>query len=856
MTKTACPCDDPPVQHLQIPAGQPQLARQTQHFPEVRQALLGAVAGQAPLEGWRARGERDFGLMWLEMWAYVADVLGFYDERIANESYIRTAVRRPSLRRIVGMLGYVPSPGSAGSAVVAAIAEGKTGVTVPKGTAIRSSAFTGPLPDAQGQPPQVFEVTADTAIHPAMNSWQIGPIAATASSGTSSTASYATPAADATTELTFETAGFGLAKDLLVLVREDPSQFGQVSTVANIKPFQGKDQKTYLRVTFAPAISLPSGVTLSDIEVLTPTIKAVAIEADIENVIGGTNPPEQVLPIRNDDEDSTRVTIVDLDTVYRQIRSGDPVIVKGPAIAPSDDPVAGEIYESANGLTAHRLLNLLETRIKIPTDAATKPTFPVTTLTLIPARGGDLGGGGFSYPQYSFHFGFVRGGRVTEVAETQPHTSVLQGDVPVLGVVEPPPSIDKSGSLPEQRYLLRDANDVGALVFGIMTFYADGTASFRVTQGEMPSMMRTPITVFGNILDVTRGESVYNEVLGSGNAQLTHQSFKLKKKPLTYLPDQSVEVTAVKSTLQIRVDQVLWDEVRTFYGRGAEERIYTIRTDDEQNTIVTFGDGINGSRLPSGVKNVVATYRYGAGVAAPPAGAIRQVARAVKGLRRIESPIKATEGQDPALSEQLRTAAPKSVLLFGHLVSAPDFEVMANQIGGVTRAVAEFLFIDSNKGAGIVVTYIGSCPPEEIVSTLQLRAEPGLAIKAVPAYGTHGAFNAQVEIDKHYDKEVVAQKVKEALSRGPLATKNAPIGKPLYRSVIFDVIQSIEGVVGIASASIWKGRQYGVPYDFGDSRVVAACVGANEYLDFGDGERVWVTGVVPTAPAPVQGVRV
>ena len=36
--------------------------------------------------------------MWLEMWAYVADVLGFYDERIANESYIRTAVRRPSLR--------------------------------------------------------------------------------------------------------------------------------------------------------------------------------------------------------------------------------------------------------------------------------------------------------------------------------------------------------------------------------------------------------------------------------------------------------------------------------------------------------------------------------------------------------------------------------------------------------------------------------------------------------------------------------------------------------------------------------------------------------------------------------------
>ena len=44
--------------------------------------------------------------MLLEMWAYVSDVLGFYDERIANETYLRTAHRRPSLRRLVELLGY------------------------------------------------------------------------------------------------------------------------------------------------------------------------------------------------------------------------------------------------------------------------------------------------------------------------------------------------------------------------------------------------------------------------------------------------------------------------------------------------------------------------------------------------------------------------------------------------------------------------------------------------------------------------------------------------------------------------------------------------------------------------------
>ena len=48
-----------------------------------------------PLSGWRAREGDDLGIMLLEMWAYVLDILGFYDERIANETYLRTAVLPP-----------------------------------------------------------------------------------------------------------------------------------------------------------------------------------------------------------------------------------------------------------------------------------------------------------------------------------------------------------------------------------------------------------------------------------------------------------------------------------------------------------------------------------------------------------------------------------------------------------------------------------------------------------------------------------------------------------------------------------------------------------------------------------------
>lgn len=154
-----------------IAAGQDALPRQVRTFPETREALIQGLAkpGRDALAQWQARGSNDLGVMLLEMWAYVSDLLSFYDERIANESYIRTAQRAISLRRHVELLGYIPAPGVAGSVTLAAIAEGRKAVTLPAGTAFRSDAF-------DDQPPQVFEVTGETFIHPFKNEWTIGPV--------------------------------------------------------------------------------------------------------------------------------------------------------------------------------------------------------------------------------------------------------------------------------------------------------------------------------------------------------------------------------------------------------------------------------------------------------------------------------------------------------------------------------------------------------------------------------------------------------------------------------------------------------------------------------------------------------
>ena len=146
-----CPCDD--LKHPtkpDIPAGLSALPRQLAGFPEYRLAMLRDIPTYAPLVGWRAREGDDLGIMLLEMWAYALDILGFYDERVANESYLRTALLRPSLRKLVGLIGYQVRPALAASVVLAAIADGNRPVVLPPRTGFRSDAF-------DGKPPQVFE---------------------------------------------------------------------------------------------------------------------------------------------------------------------------------------------------------------------------------------------------------------------------------------------------------------------------------------------------------------------------------------------------------------------------------------------------------------------------------------------------------------------------------------------------------------------------------------------------------------------------------------------------------------------------------------------------------------------------
>lgn len=72
-------------------------------------------ADNPALAGLRTRANDDFSIAWCDAGAMMLDVLGFYQERIANEAYLRTSVERRSVAELARLIGYQPSPGVAAS---------------------------------------------------------------------------------------------------------------------------------------------------------------------------------------------------------------------------------------------------------------------------------------------------------------------------------------------------------------------------------------------------------------------------------------------------------------------------------------------------------------------------------------------------------------------------------------------------------------------------------------------------------------------------------------------------------------------------------------------------------------------
>src|SRR6187402_1307001 len=170
--------------------GQPTITYRAGTWATFRESMLARLSSaELPaLADLRTRDSDDFTIAFLDASSVVMDILTFYQERLANESYLRTAVQQRSLVELTRLIGYQPSPGVAASTYLAFTLKSTPGqppnpnnpaIVLPAGTQAQS------VP-TQGQKPQTFETATDI---PAKADWNALPV---------QTAIPWTPAADQT----------------------------------------------------------------------------------------------------------------------------------------------------------------------------------------------------------------------------------------------------------------------------------------------------------------------------------------------------------------------------------------------------------------------------------------------------------------------------------------------------------------------------------------------------------------------------------------------------------------------------------------------------------------------------------
>ncbi len=96
----------------------------------------------------------DASIAMLDAWATSADVLTFYQERIANESYLRTATERRSMIELGRLVGYTLKPGVAASVHLAYTLEDGAKTIIPAGA--KAQSIPGP-----NEQPQTFETSEE-----------------------------------------------------------------------------------------------------------------------------------------------------------------------------------------------------------------------------------------------------------------------------------------------------------------------------------------------------------------------------------------------------------------------------------------------------------------------------------------------------------------------------------------------------------------------------------------------------------------------------------------------------------------------------------------------------------------------
>jgi predicted phage baseplate assembly protein len=799
--------------------------------PQFLEAMLARLSSSRhpALRDLTTRDTDDFAIALLDAWATVGDVLTFYQERIANESYLRTAMERRSVLALARLIGYKPGPGVAAGTFLAFTLEDAPGspdaTTIGAGTQVQSI----PGPDEQ---PQTFETVEKIEARAEWNAMR--PLLTrpqTVSLGMESVTVQGTtvnlnpgdkllivvgPGASDKKVRRIKSVETKPEKNMTLVELEKEHSRSAASVVTSLSRGAASQQPSRLS-----GVSIRTGIIkkkwdLADLSVLadqqgwtmTELRKGIArwrseaaatTEANVfafrkKAMLFGYNAPKkltdpQTMTWKEWDPAYESKTRLYLDNAYEEVVPGSYIAIR---------KVGGstKIFPILRVRTRPRTeygISVKTTEIQLPSgsdwwDPYSRINFNVIRTTTVDVQSEELALSRTPIPEP------VEGDRII-LDDFYPYLKIGQSVI-LSGEPESQAGVVKSETMTLAKVTVEEG-------FSVLIF----------TRSLARRYERETVTINANVARASHGETV-QEVLGNGDAGQPYQRFALRQPPLTHISASTPRGTA--STLQVRVNDVAWHETSTLYGRGPTERVFTTRTDDDGKTTVQFGDGAAGARLPTGQNNVRAEYRKGIGLGGlVKAQQLSLLMTRPLGLKEVTNPLAANGAADPEPLNEARRNAPLSVLTLDRTVSLKDYEDFARSFAGIAKALATWTWDGRARGVFITVAGPGGAEIpkdgtlyENLVTALARAGDPYVNCWVESYRKALFRISAKVKVNRDYLTEKVLKAVEQSL-RGRFAFDTRDFGQPVTWSDVIAAIQVVDGVAAVDLDNIYRADETG-----------------------------------------------
>lgn len=353
---------------------------------------------------------------------------------------------------------------------------------------------------------------------------------------------------------------------------------------------------------------------------------------------------------------------------------------------------------------------------------------------------------------------------------------------------------DLPGVISHEAVRLVDIAHIGG--FTTLTFEALETGA-----GLAHPYLRSTVTLNANVARATHGETV-REVLGSGNGAAANQKFTLKRPPLTHVSAKTP--SGSEAALTVRVNNVEWEQRPSLFDADDRAQAFSVRIDDDSKPTLIFGDGVRGARLPTGVENLAAVYRTGIGPEGEvKAGTLTMLMTKPLGVRGVNNPIAASGAEAPESRDDARENAPSTVLTLDRVVSLQDFEDFANAFAGIGKASGEALWHDENHLVQLTVANSSGQSPgggdtliENLREALDAVRDPSVRVITAGFRPALFRIGAELRIDPRYEFELVRTAAETAL-REAFGFSQRDFAQPVSAAEVVTLLQSIAGVVAV-----------------------------------------------------------